>query len=192
MALFPPNFIEDLKSHADIVQVVQERVALRRSGATWKGLCPFHGEKTPSFHVNGDKGFFHCFGCGAKGDVFEFVKLYDKITFPEAVRQVAARAGMPVPSPRKRPGSEQARPRDTLRAHEVAATWFREQLAAPQRRRAPRLPRPIGDDRLRAWVCTCVAEALKTALREGWRRTRCRTGLVERRAACSSIGSGTA
>ena len=99
MALFPPSFIEDLKSHADIVQVVQERVALRRSGATWKGLCPFHGEKTPSFHVNGDKGFFHCFGCGAKGDVFEFVKLHDKITFPEAVRQVAARAGVPVPEP---------------------------------------------------------------------------------------------
>ena len=74
MALFPPSFIDDLKSHADIVQVVQERVPLKRSGASWKGLCPFHGEKTPSFHVN-DKGFFQCFGCGVGGDVIKFVEL---------------------------------------------------------------------------------------------------------------------
>jgi len=102
MALFPPNFIEDLKSHADIVQVVQERVALRRSGATWKGLCPFHGEKTPSFHVNGDKGFFHCFGCGAKGDVFEFVKLHDKITFPEAAPEAVKKPLIAVDVKRRR------------------------------------------------------------------------------------------
>ena len=81
------------------MQVVQERVPLRRSGATWKGLCPFHGEKTPSFHVNGDKGFFKCFGCGVGGDVIKFVELYDKVTFPEAVRQLPARAGLTVPEP---------------------------------------------------------------------------------------------
>ncbi len=57
MPLFPASFVDDLKSHVDIVQVVQERVSLRKSGVTWKGLCPFHGEKTPSFHVNGEKGF---------------------------------------------------------------------------------------------------------------------------------------
>ncbi len=94
MPLFPANFVDDLKSHADIVQVVQERVPLKKAGVTWKGLCPFHGEKTPSFHVNGDKGFFHCFGCGVGGDVIKFVELYDKVSFPEAVRQLAARAGM--------------------------------------------------------------------------------------------------
>ena len=97
MPLFPANFVEDLKSHVDIVQVVQERVPLRKSGVTWKGLCPFHGEKTPSFHVNGEKGFFHCFGCGVGGDVIKFVELHDKVTFPEAVRQLAARAGLTVP-----------------------------------------------------------------------------------------------
>ena len=64
---------------------------------TWKGLCPFHGEKTPSFHVNGEKGFFHCFGCGVGGDVIKFVELYDKVGFPDAVRQLAARAGLAVP-----------------------------------------------------------------------------------------------
>ena len=97
LGLFPASFIDDLKSHADIVQVVQERVPLRRSGATWKGLCPFHGEKTPSFNVNGDKGYFKCFGCGVGGDVIKFVELYDKVAFPEAVRQLAARAGLTVP-----------------------------------------------------------------------------------------------
>ena len=82
MPLFPTNFVEDLKAHVDIVQIVQERVPLRKMGATWKGLCPFHGEKTPSFHVNGDKGFFHCFGCGVGGDVIKFVELNDKVSFP--------------------------------------------------------------------------------------------------------------
>jgi DNA primase len=97
MPLFPAGFIDDLKSHVDIVQVVQERVQLRKMGATWKGLCPFHGEKTPSFHVNGEKGFFHCFGCNVGGDVIKFVELYDKVGFQDAVRQLAARAGLPVP-----------------------------------------------------------------------------------------------
>src|SRR5512134_2899291 len=133
MALFPPSFVDDLKSHADIVQVVQERVPLRRSGATWKGLCPFHGEKTPSFHVNGDKGFFHCFGCGVGGDVIKFVELHDKMAFPDAVRQLAVRAGLPVPEPQDaREDRESQRDREALlKAHEVAAAWFREQLPTP-------------------------------------------------------------
>jgi DNA primase len=141
MALFPPGFIEDLKSHADIVQIVQERVPLRRSGVTWKGLCPFHGEKTPSFHVNGDKGVFHCFGCGVGGDVIEFVKLYDKITFPEAVRQLAARVGLTVPEPEDgKQDQESQRDREALlKAHDIAATWFREQLASPAGAPARRL-----------------------------------------------------
>ena len=116
MALFPATFIDDLKSHADIVQVVQERVPLRRSGATWKGLCPFHGEKTPSFHVNGDKGFFHCFGCGVGGDVIKFIELVDKVTFPEAVRGLAARTGLTVP---EAPGRASGR-RQSARARRAA------------------------------------------------------------------------
>ena len=133
MALFPPSFIDDLKSHADIVQVVQERVPLRRSGSAWKGLCPFHGEKTPSFQVHGDKGFFHCFGCGVGGDVIKFVELYDKVAFPEAVRQLAARFGLTVPEPEdSKQDLETQRDRDSLlKAHDVAAAWFREQLATP-------------------------------------------------------------
>ncbi|MEN3337425.1 MAG: primase [Acidobacteriota bacterium] len=133
MPLFPASFVADLKSQADIVQVVQERVPLRRSGVAWKGLCPFHGEKTPSFQVNGDKGVFHCFGCGVGGDVIKFIELYDKVTFPEAVRQLAGRVGMTVPEPEdsKEDGDTQRDREAILKAHEVAAAWFREQLATP-------------------------------------------------------------
>ena len=74
MGLFPPSFIEDLKAQADIVQVVQDYVPLKKAGSSYRGLCPFHSEKTPSFHVHRDRGFFHCFGCGAGGDALKFLK----------------------------------------------------------------------------------------------------------------------
>jgi DNA primase len=140
MPLFPASFVEDLKSHVDIVQVIQERVQLRKTGATWKGLCPFHGEKTPSFHVYGEKGFFKCFGCSLAGDVIKFVELYDKVSFPEAVRQLAGRAGLTVPESEdaKQDGDSSREREALLKAHEVAAAWFREQLTgqvgAPARR----------------------------------------------------------
>lgn len=146
MGLFPSSFIDDLKSHLDIVQVVQERVPLRKSGTTWKGLCPFHGEKTPSFHVNGDKGFFHCFGCGLGGDVIKFVELHDKMAFPEAVRQLAARAGLAVPEAEDaKQDAESQREREALlKIHEVGAAWFREQLGGPAGGAARRLLRDRG------------------------------------------------
>lgn len=140
MPLFPASFLDDLKSHAGIVSIVQERVPLRRAGAAWKGLCPFHGEKTPSFHVNEDRKSFKCFGCGVGGDVIKFVELYDKVSFPEAVRLLAGRVGLPVPEAAdRREDAEQERERESLlKMHEVAAAHFREQLesraGAPARR----------------------------------------------------------
>jgi DNA primase len=133
LALFPQRFVDDLKQQADIVTVIQDYVSLRKTGATYKGLCPFHGEKTPSFHVNRDKGFFHCFGCGVGGDVFKFLELHDKIGFPEAVKQLAQRFGMPLPeleqSDEQRAGAQE---RETLlKIHEAAAAWFTAQLASP-------------------------------------------------------------
>jgi DNA primase len=132
MALFPQRFIDDLKQQADIVVVIQDYVSLKKSGATYKGLCPFHGEKTPSFHVNRDKGFFHCFGCGVGGDVFKFLELHEKIGFADAVKQLAQRFGMPLPEMEQ--SDEQranAVERETLlNVHEAAATWFRLQLAS--------------------------------------------------------------
>jgi DNA primase len=147
MPLFPSSFVEDLKSRLDIVQVVQERVQLRKAGgASWKGLCPFHGEKTPSFNVHGDKGFFHCFGCGVGGDVIKFVEMHDKISFPDAVRQLAARAGMTVPEPEdaKHDADSQREREALLKIHEIAAAWFKGQLAAPQGRAAMRVLRDRG------------------------------------------------
>ena len=116
------------------MQVVQERVPLRRAGVAWKGLCPFHGEKTPSFNVNEDDGLFHCFGCGVGGDVIKFVELHEKIRFPDAVRQLAARVGLTVPEAGGLQGGSRAGQRERealLKVHEVAAAFFREQLQAP-------------------------------------------------------------
>jgi DNA primase len=133
MPLFPQSFIDDLKAQADIVVVIQDYVSLKKTGATYKGLCPFHGEKTPSFHVNRDKGFFHCFGCGVGGDAFKFLELHEKIGFQDAVRQLAQRFGLTVPE--MEATDEQrvnnAEREGLLKIHETAAAWFREQLATP-------------------------------------------------------------
>ncbi len=131
MPLFPQQFIDDLKRQADILVVVQDYVSLKKMGATYKGLCPFHGEKTPSFHVNRDKGFFHCFGCGVGGDVVKFLELHDKIGFPDAVKQLAQRFGMSLPALEESDDqrANAAEREALLKVHEAAAAWFREQLA---------------------------------------------------------------
>ena len=139
MALFPQSFIDDLKLQANIVQVIQEYVSLKRVGRTYKGLCPFHGEKTPSFHVDPEKGFFHCFGCNVGGDVFKFLELHEKIGFTDAVKMLAQKAGMSLPEPTE--GDPSARQDSALREallkmHEMASAYFGEQLAAPTGTRA--------------------------------------------------------
>jgi len=139
MALFPQSFIDDLKLQANIVQVIQEYVSLKRVGRTYKGLCPFHGEKTPSFHVDPEKGFFHCFGCNVGGDVFKFLELHEKTGFADAVKMLAQKAGMSLPEPTE--GDPSARQDSALREallkmHEMASAYFGEQLAAPTGTRA--------------------------------------------------------
>ncbi|HEY1909567.1 MAG TPA: DNA primase [Vicinamibacterales bacterium] len=139
MGLFPQTFIDDLRLQANILQVVQEYVPLRKAGNVHKGLCPFHNEKTPSFQVSPDKGFFYCFGCHAGGDVFKFLELHEKVGFQDAVRMLAQKVGMSVPE--QTDGSDDSR-RDAalrealLKAHEIAAAYFKEQLAAPVGARA--------------------------------------------------------
>ena len=138
---FPQSFIDDLRMQADIVQVVQEYVTLRKTGATFKGLCPFHSEKTPSFHVNRDKGFFHCFGCGAGGDVFKFLELQEKMGFQDAVRHLAAKFGLPIPeqSGGRDSHADAAEREALLKVHERAAAYFKMHLASPAGRRAQRM-----------------------------------------------------
>ncbi len=141
MGLFPQPFIDDLKAQADIVTVIQDYVSLKKTGATYKGLCPFHGEKSPSFHVNRDKGFFHCFGCSVGGDVFKFLELHEKIGFQDAVKMLAQRFGVPVPE-LERSEDERASSLEReslLKVHEAAAEWFRQQLATPAGARVRKL-----------------------------------------------------
>ncbi|MCX6549450.1 MAG: DNA primase [Acidobacteria bacterium] len=137
MGLFPSTFVDDLRTRADIVQVIQEHVSLKKAGSSYKGLCPFHGEKTPSFHVNRDKGFFHCFGCGVGGDVIKFVELYEKVGFTDAVRLLARKFGMTVPETTPDGSEIDTRDRETLlKIHEAAAGYFRGQLGSPAGSRA--------------------------------------------------------
>jgi len=139
MALFPQSFIDDLKLHANIVQIIQEYVSLKRVGRTYKGLCPFHGEKTPSFHVDAEKGFFHCFGCNVGGDVLKFIELQEKVGFADAVKMLAQKTGMSMPEPTENdPAARQdaALREALLKIHEMAAAYFSEQLAGPAGGRA--------------------------------------------------------
>jgi DNA primase len=176
MGLFPQQFIDDLKQHADIVAVIQEYVSLKKVGATYKGLCPFHGEKTPSFHVNREKGFFHCFGCGAGGDVFKFLELRESVAFPDAVRMLAQRFGMPVPE-LEQTDEQRANSADReslLKAHDAAALWFRDQLAsaAASRVRTQIASRGIGE-------ATSTALGLGYAPRDGLRQALLQQGFSQ-------------
>ena len=140
MALFPQNFLDDLKAQTDIVTIIGEVTPLKKAGVTYKGLCPFHTEKSPSFNVNQDKGFFKCFGCGVGGDAVKFVEMYQKVTFPEAIRYLAQRANMTIPEAVD--GTEDrvaAAEREALvKLHEDALAFYREQIAAPAGMRAKR------------------------------------------------------
>src|SRR6202051_3957790 len=95
----PGDFAYTVKQQADIVRIVGDYVKLKKTGTqNYSGLCPFHGEKTPSFSVHATRQFFHCFGCQASGDVFSFVQKIENITFPEAVRAVAQKVGIAFPN----------------------------------------------------------------------------------------------
>jgi len=130
--------IQAVRAATDLVQVVSKYTQLRRSGSRWVGLCPFHGEKTPSFNVNPDKGFFKCFGCGVGGDVIKFVELRDRVGFAEAVKTLAARVGMPVPEQEGQKENEAAiaERESMLKMHEIAAAFYRAQWDSPAARRA--------------------------------------------------------
>src|SRR6266478_10146139 len=94
---FPPHFLEELRRRLSLASAVSRRVKLQRRGREFVGLCPFHSEKTPSFSVVEEKGFYHCFGCGAHGDVIGFAMQKANLSFPEAVEELARQAGLEVP-----------------------------------------------------------------------------------------------
>jgi DNA primase len=134
------NFAQTVKQQADIVKIIGDYVKLRKTGAqNYTGLCPFHKEKTGSFSVNANHGYFYCFGCHEKGDVFTFVMKLENVSFPEAIRTVAAKCGIPLPK-REFSSPEEAREaglrRQLLDIHEAATQYFEAQLKSPEAARA--------------------------------------------------------
>jgi DNA primase len=135
MASYSPAVLDEIRASVDVVELVGRFVNLRKAGQNYKGLCPFHGEKTPSFMVNPRKGIFHCFGCGVGGDAFGFLMRQDRLSFPEAVRVLARQAGVALPEERgPRPGDSGRE--ELYRAMELAAAFYSERLWSPGGERA--------------------------------------------------------
>lgn len=133
--MIPDDVISQIRDAADIVAVIGQHVQLRKAGRNWKGLCPFHGEKTPSFNVRPDKASFYCFGCQKSGDVFKFVMEIEGRSFVEAVEQLGARFGIAVPKIDEPPELRRARGERLamLDINKMAAAFYRELLADPAR-----------------------------------------------------------
>jgi DNA primase len=125
--MIPDRIVEEVRGRADIVEIIGEHVPLKRAGKDFKALCPFHHEKTPSFHVVPSKGFYNCFGCGASGDVFRFVMAKTGVSFPDAVRQIAAKVGVEIPADSREGGVDEPH-RALYEAIAFAADHFRRQL----------------------------------------------------------------
>jgi DNA primase len=128
--VIPTETIEQIAAANDIVEVIGSYFPVKRAGANFKALCPFHQEKTPSFHVSPQRQTFHCFGCGVGGSVFRFVMEYEHVDFPAAIRKLAARVGIPIVEERatgEEDRQHEAR-RNLVRLHAEAAEWFQENL----------------------------------------------------------------
>lgn len=129
-----PRFLQELRDRLTLSDVIGKRIKLTRAGREYKGCCPFHREKTPSFYVNDEKQFFHCFGCGAHGDALGFVTRHDNLSFIEGVEALASQAGMQVPKSTPQ-DIEHAKKEKSLHALcEDTAKWFEEQLHDPKNR----------------------------------------------------------
>jgi len=154
-------FLDELRSRSDIYDVVSESVSLRKNGANWQGLCPFHAEKTPSFNVNPSRQIFHCFGCGEGGDIFKFLMKRDGINFREAVEVLASRYGMEVPKARR----ENTGIRDILLAiNEEAEAFYRRRLNDDSAAREYLERRGIGSNAISAFALGSASEDWKALL----------------------------
>src|SRR6185295_15802448 len=148
---FPPGFLDELRSRISLADLVGRRVRLVRRGREHSGLCPFHNEKTPSFYVVQDKGFFHCFGCGAHGDAIGFVMRADNLDFIEAVEKLAGEAGIAVPQQTPQERERATRQKTQLEALAAATAFYEAQLwaAAGGRAREYLARRGLDDETIR-------------------------------------------
>ena len=162
----PEKFIDDLLARVDIVDVIQERVQLKKAGRDWSARCPFHDERSPSFTVSPAKQFYHCFGCGAHGSAIGFLMNYDRLEFPDAVEELANRAGLKVPyeGGREAPREDASGLYDLL---DASAAFFRRQLDASAVARAYFAERGLDDATLARFnlgYAPDAWDALKSAL----------------------------
>ena len=127
--MIPSAFIDDLLARTDIVEIIESRVTLKKTGQNYSGLCPFHQEKSPSFSVSQDKQFYYCFGCQASGSALTFLMEFERLDFISSVEALAARLGLSVPDDRQRQSSEESqRRKSVLLQLEKAADFYRLQL----------------------------------------------------------------
>ncbi len=134
--LYPKNFLDEIQARIPVSEIVGSRIKIQKAGNEFKACCPFHSEKTPSFTINDQKGFYHCFGCGAHGDVISFLTNHDKMSFKEAVEQLATRAGIQIPKPSKQQKQQYKTLDRGYKLLEAAASWFEQQLLHPNNQRA--------------------------------------------------------
>ena len=128
---YSQQLLDEIRSRADILEIVGQVVKLKRTGENWKGLCPFHSEKTPSFTVNPKRNIYHCFGCGAGGDAFSFLMRQERVAFPEAVRTLADRAGVALPDAGQRAPEVDGKLEALRRAMALAAEFYTRSLWEP-------------------------------------------------------------
>ena len=129
---FPTSILDELRDRTALVDLIGRKVSLQRRGREHTGLCPFHKEKTPSFTVNEEKGFYHCFGCGQHGDAISFVMETESLNFPEAVERLANAAGIEVPRATPEEVQREKRRGGLLEAIEAATVWFERRLRGPE------------------------------------------------------------
>ncbi len=163
---FPPSFLDEIRARVPLEGVIGKRVRLVRRGREMIGLCPFHKEKTPSFTVNEEKGFFHCFGCGAHGDVIGFLMRDEGLPFPEAVERLAGDAGLALPARDPRAEAREKERHSLYGVTEAAAAWFESELAGQRGAAARRYLDARGvDEETRAHFRIGFAPDSRTALR---------------------------
>jgi len=131
-----PRFLDQLRSRLSLSDIIGKRIKIMRAGREYKACCPFHHEKTPSFTINDDKQFYHCFGCGAHGDVIKFVMEYDNISFRDAVESLASQVGMAVPQETREERQKAQKAKDLYELLEDTTKWFEDQLRQPQNKEA--------------------------------------------------------
>ncbi|MFK5596905.1 DNA primase [Methylobacterium sp. HMF5984] len=128
---YPPHILEEIRNRLPASDVVGRRVKLKKAGREWRGLSPFNAEKTPSFYVNDQKQFYHCFSSGKHGDIFSFLIETEGLSFPEAVERLAADAGVSLPAPTADTREMETKRRGAIEVMELATAWFEERLASP-------------------------------------------------------------